>query len=65
MIDINDFESWAQGFRWYEQLKGVDDMSYSKSWGQGYGCYEQLNIVDGINDLGSHELTPLDAMNFS
>ena len=37
-------------------------MSYSRSWAQGYGCYEQLNILDGINDLGSHELTPLDAM---
>ena len=40
-------------------------MCYSRSWAQGYGCYEQLNIEDGINDSGSHELTPLDAMNNS
>ena len=63
MIDINGFESWAQGSKCYEQLRVVDDMCYSKSWAQGYGCFEQLNIVDGINDLGSHELTPLYAMN--
>ena len=65
MIDINDFESWAQGFRCYEQLRVVDDMSYSRLWAQGYGCYEQLNVVDGINDSGSHELTPLDDINNS
>ena len=59
MIDINDFESWAQGFRCYEQLRVVDDMSYSRSWAQAYGCYEQLNVVDGVNDSRSHEHTPL------
>ena len=65
MIDINDFELWAKGSKCCENIRVVDDMSYSRSWAQGYGCYEQLNVVYGVNDLGSHEHTPLDAMNNS
>ena len=26
-------------------------------------CYEQLRVVDDMNDLGSYEPRPLDAMN--
>ena len=40
-------------------------MSYFGSLAQGFGCYEQLKVVDDMNDLGSHELRPLDAMNSS
>ena len=60
---MNDSESWAQGFRCYEQLKVVDDMSYFGSWAQGFGYYEQHRVVEDMNDLGSHELRPLDALN--
>ena len=53
MVDVNDFGSWpqAEGYGWheefrlwaygskcYEQLKIVDDMSYSESLAQGLGC---------------------------
>ena len=40
-------------------------MNNSESYAQGSRCYEQLNIVDGINNKGSHELKPLDAMSSS
>ena len=35
------------------------------TWGplpQGSICYEQLRVVDDMNDLGSHDLRALDAM---
>ena len=59
---MNNFGSWAQGSRWYEQLKVVDDMSYSGLWAQGDGCYQQLSIMDEMNDSISYELMPLDIM---
>ena len=30
--DMKDFESWAQGFRFYEQLRVVDDTNDSRLW---------------------------------
>ena len=30
---------------------------------QGYRSYEELKVVHDMNDLESHELRPLDAMN--
>ena len=48
--------------KFYEQLKAVNDINYSSSWAEGYGCYEQLSIMDDMNELGSHEVKPLDAM---
>ena len=50
------------GSRCYKQVKALDDMCYFESWAQGCGCFEQLNIMDDMNDLGSHELKPLDAI---
>ena len=38
-------------------------MDESGSWAQGFRFYEQLRVVDDMNDLGSHELKPLNAMN--
>ena len=31
-VDMNDSESWDQGSKCYEQLRIVDDMSYSWLW---------------------------------
>ena len=41
MVDMNDSESWAQGFRYYEQLRVVDDMIDSGS------C--ELKPLDAMN----------------
>ena len=38
-------------------------MSYFGSLAQGFGCYEQLKVADDMDNLGSHELEPLDGMN--
>ena len=43
----------------------VDDMSYFESWAQGFGCYEQLRVMNDMNNSGSLELRPLDALNNS
>ena len=40
VYDMNDFGSWAQGFRDYEQLKIVVDMKNSESYAQGSRWYE-------------------------
>ena len=42
----------------------MDDMSYFRSWEQSFRCYKVLIVVDNMNDSGSHELKPLDAMNY-
>ena len=60
---MNDSRLWEQASRCYEKVRLVDEMSYSRSWAQGFGRYEQLKVVDYMNDLGSHELKSLDAMN--
>ena len=58
---MNAFGSWAHNSKWYEQLKGVNDKSYSSSWAKGYGCYEQLSIMDDMSDLESREVKPINA----
>ena len=40
-------------------------MIYSKSWNQSSRFYKELKVMDDMNDSGSHELKPLDAMNYS
>ena len=52
MDDLNDFRSWAQGFKCNEQLKFIVDMNDSKSWAQSFRCYEQLGAVNDMNDFG-------------
>ena len=31
MVDINDYGSWVEGSKCYEQLRAMDDMNDSKS----------------------------------
>ena len=40
MVDLNDSKSWAQGSKFYEQLKAVVDMNDSGLWAQGSKYYE-------------------------
>ena len=63
MNDLNDSKSWAQGLRYYVELRALDDMNTFRSWPQGFKCYEQLRVADGMNDLGSRELKVLDTIN--
>ena len=42
MVRMKDSELWAHGFKCYEQLKAMEDISHSKSWAYGSKCYEQL-----------------------
>ena len=42
---MNDSGLWAQSFRWYEQLRVVDDMNYTGLQAQASGGYEQLGIA--------------------
>ena len=49
---MNDSGSRAQGSRWYEQLKVVDDLSYSGSLAQALDAMTNSIMVD-MNDLGS------------
>ena len=53
----------AQSSLWYEKIKAIDDMSYSRFEAQGSGCYEQPRVVNDMKDLRSHEIRPLDVMN--
>ena len=59
---MNDSWSWAYGFKCYEMLRVVDDMSTpgselrvvvekkeSQSWAHGSRCYEQLEVVDDMS----------------
>ena len=56
-------ETWMTPSReLHEQLKAMDDMNYPRSWAQ---CYELLKVVDDMNNSGSRELRPLNAMNNS
>ena len=52
-IEMNNFESWAKGFRLYEKVKVVDDMNDFVSWAEGSRCYEQLRFVDEMKDSES------------
>ena len=47
---MKDYGSWAQGFWSYEQLRVVDDKSYSNSWAHVSKWYEELRFMD---DMGS------------
>ena len=40
-------------------------MKHRLGTNQAYRCYEQIIIVDDMNDSGSRDLRPLDAMNNS
>ena len=63
MVDLNNFESWAQGSRCYEQLIVVDDMNDSVSY--------DFRPSEAVNHLGlwmlitilHHARKPLYAMN--
>ena len=46
-------------------LKGLDVVNNSRLWMicGTLGC--ELKVIDALNDLGSHELMPLDDMNSS
>ena len=53
MFGINNSRSWAQHFRFYEQLKVIVSMNDSRLSVEGSRCYEQLRIVDDMNDSRS------------
>ena len=50
---MKDSRLWAQGSRFYEQLKVVGEINNFGSWSQAYRCYEQLFTVVDMNDFGS------------
>ena len=53
------------------ELKALDTMNIMvdlKNLGSlagGFRCYEHVRVMDDMNNLGSHELRPLDTMNHS
>ena len=49
--------------RFNEQLKVVVGVKGSRSCAHNFRSYEQLKVMDDMNDLGSHDLSPLDFMN--
>ena len=53
MDDMNDSGLWAQGSRYYEQLRVVVDTNDSSSWAHDSKCYEQLKAMNDINYSGS------------
>ena len=65
MVHKNKSQLRAQGFKCYEQLKVVGDVSYSRSWTYDSRCYEELRVLEDMNELGYYELKPLYAMNNS
>ena len=62
---LNDFESWVHGSRSYKQFRDVANINGTVLWAQGCRYYEQVKVMDDMNDLGSRDLRPLDAMNSS
>ena len=50
---MNNFKSWTQSSRWYEQLRVVDNINDSGLCAQGYKSYEQLKAMNDMNDIGS------------
>ena len=40
MDHMNDSRSSTEGSSFYEQLKVVVDINYSRSWAKGSRCYE-------------------------
>ena len=55
---------WVQVSRWYELLKALVEVNNSRSWAQGSRCHEQVRVMNDMNDSGSLELRPLDALNY-
>ena len=60
MVDLNDYGSWAQNFRCYEQLKAVDDTKKNLGYelralnnmhSLSYGYQEYLKVVIDMNDF--------------
>ena len=49
---MNDSESWAQGFRCYEQLKVVVDIKYSGLWMTWATSSCEVKALDSMNSLG-------------
>ena len=41
------------------------DINDSTLSAQGFGCYEQHRVLGDMNDLGFHDLKPLDTKNIS
>ena len=60
---LGTYQSWAQGFRSYEQLKALLDMNGSQSWAQAFRM-NNSRLWLTWKALG-HELKPLDAMHNS
>ena len=53
MVDMKNSRSWAWGFRCYEQLMVVDDMSHYGSYTQAFKGYKQLRVIVNMNDSKS------------
>ena len=45
MVDKKKFGSLARGSRFYEELRIMDDTSYSGSWAYNFRCYEELKVM--------------------
>ena len=62
MVDIKDSKYWAEGFRYYEKVRVVNDINH-------FGC--ELKALDAMKSFHlwltwttpSHEHKALDAMN--
>ena len=50
---MNDYGSWTQGTRWYDQLRAIIDMKSSTRDFKGLDVLEQLRVMDDMNDSGS------------
>ena len=46
---MNDSRSWAQGSRYYEQLRFEVDTNDSRSCAQGFRCYEYLRAMNDMS----------------
>ena len=40
MDDMNNFGSWAQSFKYYEQLRAMVDMNDFELWAYAFRCNE-------------------------
>ena len=41
----------------------MDDINDIMLWAQGPRCYKYIKVIDDLNNSGSHELRPINAMN--
>ena len=68
---VNNSELWMTLMTPGHELKALDTMNIMvdlKNLGSlagGFRCYEHVRVMDDMNKLRSHELKPLDTMNFS